>query len=430
MMKKITYIILFHLFFCQVYGQSLRAIDSLHKLVGAAKEDTSKVKLLFDLGTKYNTFTSKQRIEYYLEALKLAHKLNYKTGQKKIYPSLILTFYYRNIYDLSMNYCREYMKFLEDNGWKDELNESYKMYGNLLAKEGNITEATKYYHLAKQHYAIKKEEGGYATVMNNLTLMWFEANRLDSAELYCRKALEIFNSKKSYSSIGNSLLGLSEIFEKRGELDKALEKAKESYTTYKGINEKHGMANALFVMGKIDLDRNRNDSALSKFKASLFYSDQISIANLRKDLYENLANTYGSLGKFKEAFEYHKKFKQCYDSIALESQRGKMQEMEIRLDINKKETQLKEQKREIEVKNKQTKYLLAVMAGVIVCLIISFVAYYQKKRSNRIISEQKKLVEEKQQEILASIRYAKRIQTSLLPSEEALSKTINKLNTN
>ncbi len=430
MVKWVAYLMFFCLFVqTQFVGQSLKKIDSLHKLLGTSIEDTAKVKLLFVLGTQYNTFTSKQRIDYYLEGLKLAQKLNYKNGQKKIYYSLILTFYYRSIYDVAMIYCREYMRFLKANGFDNELQESYNTYANLLAKEGNIKEAVKYYHTAKKYYMVKNENGGYANTMNNLTLLWFENNQIDSAMFYCTKALNIYKKNKSYSSIGNSLVGLAEIYEKKGDLKNADINANEAFVTYQGINEKHGMANALFVLGKIELDQDRPDSALSRFKASLFFSDQIRIANLRKDLFENLAITYDRLGRYKEAYEYHKKFKQCYDSIAIESQKGKMQEMEIRLDLNKKEAQLKDQKQEIELKNKQTKYLLSAMAGVVICLVVSFIAYYQKKRSNKIISEQKKLVEEKQHEILASIRYAKRIQTSLLPSEEKIDKSISKLNT-
>src|ERR1700757_3672105 len=49
-----------------------------------------------------------------------------------------------------------------------------------------------------------------------------------------------------------------------------------------------------------------------------------------------------------------------------------------------------------------------------------------KERTAEVI-EQKELIEEKQKEILDSIRYAKRIQTSLLPTESYISSRLNKL---
>ena len=47
---------------------------------------------------------------------------------------------------------------------------------------------------------------------------------------------------------------------------------------------------------------------------------------------------------------------------------------------------------------------------------------------NILLEKQKTLIEDKQTEILSSIRYAKRIQDSLLPSKKYISKNINKQN--
>jgi hypothetical protein len=46
----------------------------------------------------------------------------------------------------------------------------------------------------------------------------------------------------------------------------------------------------------------------------------------------------------------------------------------------------------------------------------------------QLIEKQKKEVEEKQKEIIDSIRYARRIQRSLLPTDKYLDKQLNKLN--
>jgi hypothetical protein len=48
-----------------------------------------------------------------------------------------------------------------------------------------------------------------------------------------------------------------------------------------------------------------------------------------------------------------------------------------------------------------------------------------KEKTNIEISIQKKLLSEKNNEITDSIRYAKNIQTSLLPSNHILKKTLN-----
>ena len=71
-------------------------------------------------------------------------------------------------------------------------------------------------------------------------------------------------------------------------------------------------------------------------------------------------------------------------------------------------------------------FLIAFLFMVIVAGV-SFRAFRHKQKANEIISHQKLLVEEKQKDILDSIRYAKRIQKSLLPTEKYIEKNIIRL---
>jgi hypothetical protein len=69
------------------------------------------------------------------------------------------------------------------------------------------------------------------------------------------------------------------------------------------------------------------------------------------------------------------------------------------------------------------KYLAIIPLFLNISLISEFVKARQK--AEKQLSEQKKLIEEKQKEILDSIRYARRIQRSLLPTEKYISRAIS-----
>ena len=69
--------------------------------------------------------------------------------------------------------------------------------------------------------------------------------------------------------------------------------------------------------------------------------------------------------------------------------------------------------------------IVLFLALILVIFVSRSLRINQKK--NKIITEQKLLVEEKQKEIIDSIRYAKRIQQSLMPSEKYVSKKIGEL---
>src|SRR6202007_3439805 len=90
-----------------------------------------------------------------------------------------------------------------------------------------------------------------------------------------------------------------------------------------------------------------------------------------------------------------------------------------------------------EKSQKQKIIIWSVIGGlllVIAFLIFVFNRLQVARKQNIIIEkqkqdveEQKKLVEEKQKELMDSIHYAKRIQTSLLPTSKYLERNLNAL---
>ena len=79
---------------------------------------------------------------------------------------------------------------------------------------------------------------------------------------------------------------------------------------------------------------------------------------------------------------------------------------------------------------KQKIVLWSVISGLM--LVLGFAGFIFRSlritgRQKQLIEQQKHLVEEKQKEILDSIRYAKRIQTALMPTEKYIDKTLKRL---
>ncbi|HEX7415077.1 MAG TPA: hypothetical protein VF411_13615, partial [Bacteroidia bacterium] len=90
-----------------------------------------------------------------------------------------------------------------------------------------------------------------------------------------------------------------------------------------------------------------------------------------------------------------------------------------------------------EEKQKQQIVIYAV-AGVLLLVVVFSVFLYRRfkitQRQKQVIEEQKQQVDkaytqlhEKNEEVMASIRYAKRIQDALMTSEKYIHKTLNRL---
>jgi cell division protein FtsB len=124
------------------------------------------------------------------------------------------------------------------------------------------------------------------------------------------------------------------------------------------------------------------------------------------------------------------------DSIFSEEKNEEMVRKEMTYDFEKKEAANKaEQEKQnllaqeqIKQKEKERNYFIAGFILVTIMAGLSYRSFRQKQKANRLITLQKQMLEQKQKEILDSIQYAKRIQSSILPNENYISRSIKKLN--
>jgi hypothetical protein len=155
-----------------------------------------------------------------------------------------------------------------------------------------------------------------------------------------------------------------------------------------------------------------------------------------------LSEIHKKKGNWKQAYEMHALFTRMNDSINNDLNRRAAIKSGFQYQYEKKlaadsvaflkqkeitEVQMAKQRAEINAKRTQQ---YALYCGLAIVLIFSGFLYNRFKvtqSQKKLIEEQKHVVEEKQKEIIDSIRYARRIQRSLLPPEKLISKTLNKL---
>jgi hypothetical protein len=126
-------------------------------------------------------------------------------------------------------------------------------------------------------------------------------------------------------------------------------------------------------------------------------------------------------------------------NLKLQEEQGKSESQKKEVELLKKDKLLKEAEAQEKSRELGQQKLLRniFIGGAAVLLLLSFVilrSLAKSRKANRIIQSQKKevetqklLLEEKQKEILESMRYAKRIQTSLLPTGKYIGRKLGEL---
>ena len=158
-------------------------------------------------------------------------------------------------------------------------------------------------------------------------------------------------------------------------------------------------------------------------------------------LFLTLSQCYQKLGDHKNAFNYltmHIHFK---DSLNKLENVSRIENLRLGYEFNQKFAlaNANQEKKDIlsaielqKQKNLRNSFIIGFIL-VFALGIVVFRGYRNKQKANIIImnqklevEHQKSLVEEKQKDIIDSIHYAKRIQTSLLPTQKYIAGILNK----
>lgn len=301
---------------------------------------------------------------------------------------------------LAMDIMREAIAILEQNGSKEDLSAAVDNFGVLFEMKGSLDSASYYYSEALELKRENEDSVGIPYSLNNLAGVCFMKQKINEGLEYISQSNEIRKRLKDYIGICWNEFSLGELF----------------------INLKDYRSAELHV---------RRSLQLAKEYA---YPELIS-RNMR-----HLALIFESKKQFDSAYIAFTRFYQLNDSLYNIQKQNQLIEMETVYETEKKSFRIKSLNDENNLKEadlqkkKNTVYFL----GIIIVLfavggVIIVRAYRQKNKAHKIISIQKKeaerqkeIIEDKQKEILDSIRYAKRIQQSLLPTEKYISKNISK----
>lgn len=204
-----------------------------------------------------------------------------------------------------------------------------------------------------------------------------------------------------------------------------------------GIYE--GQPYALVASGKRSLEGRAYGLAIQQFLGLL--AAAAADRRLALEVYEGLSRAYAGTKNFSIAMQYHKLHTDLSDSLFIHEAERQIEVMEARYKSEEKEEQIKmlSKSAELQVAELARKRVVMswVLAGIVVCVcagLVVFTRYRLTHRQGKLIQRQKALVDEaygrlheKNQEILDSIYYARRIQRALITSEKYIDKSLARL---
>lgn len=440
--------------FTNLSGQT-KKIDSLKQILSTTNEDTLKIKALMQLCQLTKNKDQKQSIKYAQEGLDLAKKLKSDKNTAAILIELGILYHRTGKLDKATEAYFQALKYFENKNEKWGIGKIYNNLGLIYTNQGNRADAVIYY---KKAIAVQQEindNAGIARSFHNIGISYFENGLYDSALNYFNNSIKIKEKLNDKRGIAASLNLIGDVYRVRKQYDKALSFIMKSLKIKEELKDSMGIANSYSTLGTLYGYQGSFQVAKSYFQKSLHLSKRFNNVINEQDNCLELAHLADTTKDYESAFKYFKRATRISDSLFKLENEKQISELKVQY-----ETEKKDQENQLLKKDQRQKQIINLFLSLIILLMIALVVfiYINRKKlklaydklsvlnvqinqqneeiqaqadnlqeinsilsdKNTEISLQKAEIEKKNDSITASINYAKRIQSAILPKRELI----------
>ncbi len=275
------------------------------------------------------------------------------------------------------------------------------------------------------------------------------------------KALELEQELENTPGIAGVLINLGTAYMNAGKFDDAQNNLLEGLALFRELNNHEAMADAYIFLGEIKTYQGDYARARQYFQTALSLSREMHLLEPMAKAYRSYSRFYQKQGLYRSALEYRIKFQEIQDTLNTHAMELLHEELDFRLETERESNAQKidqvyrlwEQQKQLEKARARNRTILLIASLFILLLLAVFAVYVfralkLKQRANlmlheqkeeiesqrdeiqaqrdeisdkkTILEEQKNVLEEQKQAITASIQYASRIQSAILPKDETI----------
>ncbi len=428
--------------------------DSLRSALKNVKQDTTRVKLIKEIGEAESIF----RIGYWDTLRRECEKLLTKCPpSEKLFYQKQLAYALNNIgyvadengdMQKALEYYNKSLKIqeiIQDNiGLARSLNNIGSIYENF----GDITKSLEYYHKSLKVREDIHDERGVAACLNNIGLVYYKQKFFLKASTSYFKALNIlekinnidfkaivisniglvYKEQKNYESALNyfqrarllqesihdefnlfgSLNNIGTIYEKQFNYTLALEYFDKNLALCEKIKYKKGIAVSLCNISDIFFKTSNLNEAQVKAKLSLQLFQELGFPDYISNVSHLLSDIYEKKGNYKDAYLMQVLYKKMADSTNNDVNRKALIQRDLQYTFEKKviadSLKVEEERKvfsvEIKHEKNQRYYLYGGLALLLLFSGFMFNRFKVTQKQNLIINNQKLEVELKNEEVI------------------------------
>ena len=429
-MNKNTSLILLLLFFRPLFSIAQDAQNHIENLKAQLKENPAAKKtasIYSDLTWYYSNISSDSALHYSSKAILESKKLGDSTLLAQVFSDLGAVYFIKGDFQNSKeNYLLAYKI--------RKARKDYKGLAKINNNLANIYEKTQHYKLAMatflealQYFESTNDEKNSNTIKGNIGLIHLKLKNYSKALNYISQVIQYQEKNKVTDGLCISCLNLGNVYLQMNDTVKALNFYNKSLKACTLVGNQKGISSGYNNIASIKTEQKKSKDAIVLYEKSLKIRKNLN-SDLDKANFDlNLANEYNTQNRFKEAKElllnsknYYEKAKlndklplnykslieicaklnqkdsviyyvnelSIINKTLLESSATKQTaELETKYQTEKKEKLILKSKaeiaqRELEIKNKETQFLILGLISLALISII-YLVYRQQKLKNK-----------------------------------------------
>lgn len=318
-------------------------------------------------------------IEQFLEALRLADQENDRVEKAYAYNNIGEVYKYLNNYQSALQNINFALSIFISISDSDGIGYSYLRLGETFKEQSILDSATFYFDKSARIRFQKKDKRNLSVSLNRQGEVLIDQKKFNDAEKILNQAYDIRLELKDVPGQTETLTSIAYLFFCRGDYQKAIKIAMDSYNKGIAIRQKEKLKNATKI----------------------------------------LADSYGALGDFKTAYQFQKKNAAYKDSLVNAEKLKQIQTLQSNYDEEMKKVEIKLLLKDKEIaeesSRRQTQFsIFSGIAIIILVLMLIVLVSLNRQRNeannllkikNNEIQVQKEEIEEKAEKLNITNRH-------------------------
>jgi serine phosphatase RsbU (regulator of sigma subunit) len=272
--------------FAQKQGQE--RVDSIeYRILKNDLQDTNRVNSLCEISFAYFNINPEKGIAAGQQALQLAEKLNFISGQAKANRFIGVNYYGLSDYANALKHYQKALEAERENGNKKGMGSNLMNIGLIYYNQANFSKALDYFFKSIRIFEEINFQKGLSTCYGNIVLVYTDLGEIDKALEFAFKANDIDKEMGNLIGQAKHIQSIGVLYMKKKARDKALHYSNEALKMFEKAKDDRSIANTLANIAGIYIENKDFDTALNYIKQS---NEKYQALNSKKEVAINLKN--------------------------------------------------------------------------------------------------------------------------------------------